>query len=59
MGNVQGYCFYRNTNIQGDFQICIIVPLKIYDEIDLPIRMRIIFNVKHFYVTRLKFGDTF
>ena len=22
-----GYCFYMNTNIQWDFQICIIVPL--------------------------------
>ena len=22
-----GYCFYMNTNIQGDFQICISVPL--------------------------------
>ena len=24
-----GYCFYRNTNIQGEFQICISVPLII------------------------------
>ena len=23
-----GYCFYTNTNIYGDFQICISVPLK-------------------------------
>ena len=22
-----GYCFYRNTNVLGDFQICISVPL--------------------------------
>ena len=24
-----GYCFYMNTNILGDFQICISVPLKL------------------------------
>ena len=24
-----GYCFYMNTNIQRDFQICISVPLKL------------------------------
>ena len=31
MKNVKfpGYCFYMNTNILGDFQICIIVPLII------------------------------
>ena len=23
------YCFYMNTNIQGDFQICISLPLKV------------------------------
>ena len=23
-----GYCFYMNTNIQRDFQICISIPLK-------------------------------
>ena len=23
-----GYCFYMNTNIQGDFQICIRLPLR-------------------------------
>ena len=23
-----GYCFYMNTNIYGDFQICISVPLR-------------------------------
>ena len=23
-----GYCFYMNTNIYGDFQICISVPLN-------------------------------
>ena len=23
-----GYCFYMNTNIESDFQICIRVPLK-------------------------------
>ena len=27
--NVQfsGYCFYMNTNLSGDFEICISVPL--------------------------------
>ena len=25
--NVLGYCFYMSANIQGDFQICINVPL--------------------------------
>ena len=25
-----GYCFYINTNMLGDFQICIRVPLKIF-----------------------------
>ena len=25
-----GYCFHVNTNIQGDFQICISVPLNIH-----------------------------
>ena len=31
MKNVKfpGYCFYMNTDILGDFQICIIVPLII------------------------------
>ena len=24
-----GYCFYLNTNIKGDFKICISVPLNI------------------------------
>ena len=24
---ISGYCFYINTNIQGDIQICISVPL--------------------------------
>ena len=23
-----GYCFYLNTNIKGDFQICISIPLR-------------------------------
>ena len=23
-----GHCFYMNTNIHGDFQICVSVPLK-------------------------------
>ena len=23
-----GYCFYMNTNLQGDFRICISVPVK-------------------------------
>ena len=27
--NFSGYCFYMNTNIQGDFQIFISVPLKL------------------------------
>ena len=26
------YCFYMNTNIWGDFQICISVPLKYLQE---------------------------
>ena len=25
----KGYCFYMNTEIQGDFQICIIAPSMI------------------------------
>ena len=25
-----GYCFYMNTNTQGNFQMCISVPLKVY-----------------------------
>ena len=30
---LSGYCFCMNTNMQGDFQICISVPLKkIYQE---------------------------
>ena len=31
--------------------------LKFYDEMDLSIRIRIIYNVKRRYVIRLKFGD--
>ena len=27
---LSGYCFYMNTNIQGDFQICISVPLTLF-----------------------------
>ena len=26
-GKLLGYCFYMNTNIKGDFRICISVPL--------------------------------
>ena len=33
--------------------------LKFYDRVDLPIRMRIIYDVKHRYAIRLKFGDKF
>ena len=33
--------------------------LNFYDKIDLPIRMRIIYSVKHFDAFWLKFGDTF
>ena len=25
--NISGYCFYMNTNIWGDFEICIRAPL--------------------------------
>ena len=25
---LSGYCFYMNTNLEGDFQICISVPLS-------------------------------
>ena len=34
---LSGYCFYRNTNQYGDFQICISVPLtkKSNDEVSL------------------------
>ena len=28
---LSGYCFYINTNTQGDFQICITVPLNLFD----------------------------
>ena len=27
------YCFYMNTNMQGDFEICISVPLSMFDEL--------------------------
>ena len=31
--------------------------LKFYDKMDLSIRIRIIYNVRHGYAIRLKFGD--
>ena len=31
--NFLGYCFCKNTNIQGDFQICISVLLNAYQKI--------------------------
>ena len=28
-----GYCFYMNTSVQGDFQICISIPLSIRSKV--------------------------
>ena len=37
-----GYCFYMNTNILGDFQICISVPLKTPFQQDISGRLLLI-----------------
>ena len=31
MRNFLGYCFHMNTDMEGDFHICINVPLKSYN----------------------------
>ena len=35
-----GYCFYMNTNIQGDFQIYISVPFSLKSNVYFPQRSR-------------------
>ena len=56
MRNFQGVVFYMKTNIKGDFQICISVPLKVnnFISVDFQTHVTISFLISMKIYTRTK-----
>ena len=56
--NFSGYCFYLHTNISGNFQICVSVPLifaEVIDVIDVVLVLLLLtLNIFHKFVVYFK-----